>query len=1161
MALIEWRTLRNLRNTFISNMNKFIKLRWQFITSICIAYLIIIFSYWYFLNKQKAYANHIKNYMELSQERFYLIQDWEIEIQKLSKYKIMEKQRDPIVEEQLGEAILTKLRLLEAPNDLYQSATASFPQVKAISMKIISENPNNSTANLENIMKLLADEQTQIIAASNSFAGDIIKRRRELTIKRQSELDNTRIVTAILGIISLVIILIVVIQTMRILGYLRKTSQKERDLNGTLTQTTERLEDVNWVLTSSSKLHNSISSLMTEREIAKTSLAIIANNIQAYAAAYYIRKTDSFEFNLLASQGMEKKDTLENFILGDGILGTITENKTPQVIPVTEIKNSKIQTATIDNLDATAILFPVVYEDVCLALIEVIGPFPKEKIDSILNYLTRTSRSMGSAIHSRQSHRLVEELLAETQRQTEELEAQQEELRITNEELVYKTNLLEASEEELRVQQEELSQANKELNDKAGELEKRNIDLNEAHSIVEMKIVEVEQASKYKSEFMANMSHELRTPLNSILILAKLLQDNKHKNLSDEQIKYASVIHNAGSDLLQLINELLDLAKIESGKVDMNHDTIVSKEFVNNLESLFKELAREKSITFITDVSQGPVQFVTDEYRLEQVMKNFLSNAFKFTDPKGEIKLEIVEESGNLHLSVTDNGKGISEDKQALIFEAFRQEDGSTSRKYGGTGLGLSISKEISSLLGGRITLDSALGKGSKFTLIIPLEEGKQQPKPVQEHKIVELPIREEPIRTIVQERPAAIAEPQINPDANKVILIIEDDVNFAEILKGFATGYGYKVLNAHDGKAGIQMAEDHIPDAIILDVMLPLADGWEVLKTLKANEATKHIPIHMMSAANFSKKDFLENGAIGFMAKPVNEESIAKAFETIKLNVNKELKKILLIEDQEFQSDLIKNAFAEENINVIQAFTIESGLKKLEQESNLDCIILDVKLPDGSGLEMLDKIKANPKYEKLPVIINTAYDLTTEQTEQIMRHTQSMVLKSSKSNNRLIDEVNLFLNKISAPAYNPIKHPEKIESKDNYGASRLEGKTVLIADDDMRNVFALTSSLQQYNMQIEIANNGLEAVNIVNDPEKEVDIVLMDIMMPEMDGYEAIQEIRKNKKFNQLPIIAVTAKAMKGDREKSIELGANDYVSKPIDLDKLVSLMQVWLS
>ncbi len=1137
-------------------------LRWRAMFSIVLATLVIIGSFWYFMGKQKEYTNAMKEYLDLAQEKFYLLQEWEMEIQQISKFNSLEHNVSAYSRERAGNQINEIITKLAHTNILFDSIPHNTAKLKEVSHQILSHSERKSANSLDSISSVLADEQELIMSASNDFSNEVINQRSIKTIQKLDKLNTTRNISIALGVLALIVILFVIYQILNILDYLRRTSLKEKELNEQFLQTNQQMEELNWVLNNSAKVHTIISGNLSEQSIASNALTIVKEVLDSYSGTIYIRKVDSYEMALRSSFGLDEKQLPKNVMIAEGIIGEVAESKTPQIIKVSDLKDIKINTSIIEELPAEVIIFPIIFEEYCIGIIEVFGSFPDEKHDNIVNFLGRASRAIGSAIKSRQDQSLVEDLLAETQHQTEELEAQQEELRITNEELVYKTNLLEASEEELRVQQEELSQANKELNEKASELEKRNEDLKTAQGEVELKIAEVEQASKYKSEFMANMSHELRTPLNSILILAKLLQDNKLQNLTEDQIKYSSVIYNAGSDLLQLINELLDLAKIESGKVDINRETIRTEDFAQNVESLFKEMAGDKNINFQIDITEAPESFVTDEYRLEQVTKNFLSNAFKFTENNGNIELKVHLLQNNLHFTVKDSGIGISKEKQAIIFEAFRQEDGSTSRKYGGTGLGLSISKEIASLLGGRITLESESGVGSKFTLIIPYMASDMEIS----HAVAEPVIREAAKETRKQEgkeKPKAaapLAALKLEP-GEKNILIIEDDINFSEILKSFAEGYGFKANQAYDGETGIQMAKAQIPDAIILDVMLPIADGWEVLRTLKNTEETKHIPIHMMSAASFDKKEFLEDGAIGFMSKPVTESSIASAFENIKLNLNKGVKKILLIEDQEFQSDLIKKAFAEQQINVIQAFTIESGMKKLEQEQNIDCIILDIKLPDGSGLEMLDQIKAKDKFERLPVIINTAYDLTTEQTERIMRHTQSMVLKSSKSNTRLIDEVNLFLNKLTEPSYNPMKNAEKVANKATYGTSNLEGKRVLIADDDMRNVFALTSSLQQYNMQIEIANNGKEAVELVNETGKQIDIVLMDIMMPEMDGYEAIQEIRKDKKNNSLPIIAVTAKAMKGDREKSIELGASDYISKPIDIDKLVSLMQVWLS
>src|SRR5690606_22644201 len=498
-----------------------------------------------------------------------------------------------------------------------------------------------------------------------------------------------------------------------------------------------------------------------------------------------------------------------------------------------------------------------------------------------------------------------------------------------------------------------------------------------------------------------------------------------------------------------------------------------------------------------------PEEFLSDEYRLQQVIKNFLSNAFKFTGSNGRVQLNATLQSNNLWLDVIDSGKGISKEKQDLIFEAFRQEDGSKSRKYGRTGLGLYISKEIASLLGGRIALESGLGVRSKFSLIIPVQRAELSDK--KESRSLAPPpkpiiLPKEDIKVANEEE----KEAQTPVADRKTILIIEDDINFADILKGFAEDYGYEVLLAHDGAKGIELAKKHLPSAIILDVMLPIADGWEVLRILKDTDSTKHIPIHMMSAATFSKKDFLERGAIGFMHKPVTEDTIQSTFENININLSKSVKKILLVEDQELQSDYIKNSFAGHNINVIQTFSLNSAWAKLNEEKNIDCIILDLSLPDGNGLDLIEKIKEDSSLSQIPIIINTAYELPREQYDKILKDARATILKSDKSSDRLIDEVNLFLNKLNTNANQPAAIVPTITQTNN-----LNGKRVLIADDDMRNVFALSTSLQNYDMNIEIANNGKEAVDILKNPNHGVDIVLMDIMMPEMDGYEAIQIIR----------------------------------------------------
>ena len=977
-------------------------------------------------------------------------------------------------------------------------------------------------------------------------------------LNQSSEILKTR--TYFLISLLIVILLFILDRIVKIIKELQRRSTQTERLNEEIKAQQAQIEGTNWALGEAIKLNDEISGLDNINEVTQVGFDSILASVDCYAAALYVRSADTDEFLLKQHIGIDKKSTTpESFREGEGLMGRAVKDQ-QRVVLKQEAEMPLHSSSTLaGNQIKNLLLIPCVQGNETFGLLEVGGDYAENDLPKILDYLSRSARNIAIAIKSGQAHNLVRNLLEETQQQTEELEAQQEELRITNEELIYKTNLLEASEEELRVQQEELQQTNLELEKKAKQLELRNDELDNSRKIVEEKIQEVEQASKYKSEFMANMSHELRTPLNSILILAKLLQDNKPKNLHADQVKYASVIHSAGNDLLELINELLDLAKIEAGKIELNEDSINIQAFNENIEGLFATMADKKEIDFVIDVDASvPSSFVCDEYRLEQVIKNFLSNAFKFTDSKGRIALSITRDGEQLKFAVSDTGKGISPEKQQLIFEAFRQEDGSTSRKYGGTGLGLTISREIAYLLGGNITLNSELDKGSTFTLSIPyIATGTpvvHSSEPILQKQTLPLVEIE---KSSVQPTPDIIAEQH---KAVKTLLIVEDDINFAEILREFAEAYGFEVILAHNGADGVQKAQQVMPHAIILDVMLPISDGWEVLRTLKADPSTKQIPIHMMSAANFNQRDFIDRGAIGFLSKPVSEDALRKTFENIQLSIAEGIQKVLLIEDQEFQSDVIKSAFAEQNIHVIQAFSAASALIKLEEEPNIDCIILDIKLPDANGLDLLDRIHAMPDYTETPIIINTAYDLSAEQIERIQLHTKAMVLKSDKSNSRLIDEVTLFLNKISSDDYSVLSNNLKIPTK-HPQTGGLEGKRVLIADDDMRNVFALTTALQEFNMEIEIANNGLEAVDIATQGSDKIDIILMDIMMPEMDGYEAIQKIRQDRAHANTPIIAVTAKAMKGDREKSIQIGASDYVSKPIDMDKLISLMRVWLS
>jgi CheY-like chemotaxis protein/signal transduction histidine kinase len=825
-----------------------------------------------------------------------------------------------------------------------------------------------------------------------------------------------------------------------------------------------------------------------------------------------------------------------------------------------------------ESLPTCIYLLPVVFEDHTLAVIEL--GLTEKPGESALLFLTTITESIGVGVNSAVARVKLRALFEQTQQQAEELESQQEELRTTNEELVYKSDQLQASEEELRVQQEELRQTNAELEEKAQQLEERNIAINQAREAMSLKAEELEISSKYKSEFLANMSHELRTPLNSILILARILKENRPENLNEDQIKYAGVIHNAGTDLLTLINDILDLSKIESGKIDLSILPLKPIVIKQDMESLFSELAKSKKISFQTILDQNlPQHILTDQSRLEQIVKNLLSNAFKFTPEHGEITMEIgnvksgtkffanqlkTTDENIIAIKVKDSGIGIPADKQKLIFEAFQQADGSTSRKYGGTGLGLSISKELAHILGGEIQVESIHGQGSTFTFFVP-EKNKASEE---EHAEILTEIEPSPVQPIAVD-PLLFTS---NHNGTQKLLIVEDDLAFADVLNDYAIEKGFKPILAHSGDIGLEMAFSELPDAIVLDIMLPIMDGWTILKKLKADPRTKHIPVHMMSAGNEKVGKAKKEGAIGFLKKPVEKEQLDEAFELLsEAHLKYSLNKVLVIEDQELQSAMLTQQLTDKGVEVEQAFTGKEALEILESH-NFDCIILDLKLPDISGFELLDTIKAIPGLAHIPVIINTAMELDQEKMAHIMKYTEAMVLKSNKSNDRLMDEVSLFMNKLKndGPATVSLTSPSVNTSSISKGSSTIEkvlkDKTILITDDDMRNIFALSSALQTYDLKIVIANNGREAIEKLEGSNR-IDLVLMDIMMPEMDGYEAMRAIRTKKEFARLPIIALTAKAMKNDKEKCIEAGANDYISKPVDMDKLLSMLRVWLS
>jgi len=938
--------------------------------------------------------------------------------------------------------------------------------------------------------------------------------------------------------------------------YIQRTFDRQRKIEEAIRLSNLELERVlgenevkNWLLTGTGQLNEKMQGQQTERELAENALAEVCTYVEATTGTFYLYDETDSVLNLCASYAFHNHDQLKKTVkLSEGWLGQAAKDKKAAIVKGKINDKLDLESSLVTSVLMESIIVPFFFDKKLKGVMEI--AFVNEIAEKKRNFILLTANDIGVAVNTAQARTIMHDLYEETQQQAEELTAQQEEMRVTNEELMNKTEMLQASEEELRVQQEELRTINAELEEKASLLEEKNQAIEEARAAINAKVEELEVTGKYKSEFLANMSHELRTPLNSILVLARILKDNKPHNLSEDQIKYATVIFNAGTDLLTLINDILDLSKIESGKLEMQNEYVTVDDILGDMEMLFTEIALGKNITYTCSAKGVPAQIFTDKSRVEQVLKNLLSNAFKFTPENGGISVEAMpgKATDTISFSIKDSGIGISKDKQKIIFEAFQQADGSTSRKYGGTGLGLSISRELAALLGGAISLTSEPGQGSEFTLTIPLEAKNGA-------TVEEAAPRIETFKTAIQSlKPTKSVLKK--KDKEPLVVIVEDDKNFSIVLQDYARDHGYRSVMVHEGTTAVNIIREHKPDAVILDIMLPGKDGWQILKELKALPETAHIPVHLMSAGEAAENKVKREGAISFMKKPIDAEALDKLFTDIMQNGGEGFTQILLVEDHKTQSQALKELMVSNGITVDQAYDGAEALKMLN-ERQYQCVILDLNLPDVSGLDLLDKIKADDRFIPLPVIINTAMELDNTSVSRLMKYADAMVVKTNKSSDRLIDEVNLFLNKVSED------NPVAVHSpKTNVATARkdaIKGKKVLIVDDDMRNIFALSSALESYDMVVEIAVDGEDAIAKLEEIP-DVDIVLMDIMMPKMDGYEATRHIRQQAKWNKLPVIALTAKAMKDDREKCIAAGANDYITKPVDIDRLIALMQLWL-
>ncbi|WP_420963128.1 response regulator [Brucella sp. IR073] len=785
--------------------------------------------------------------------------------------------------------------------------------------------------------------------------------------------------------------------------------------------------------------------------------------------------------------------------------------------------------------------------------------------EQVVTLLERASSAVAVAVRSAVYRSELQNLLEETQRQSEELQAQSEELRVSNEELEEQSRALKESQTRLEQQQVELEQTNTQLEEQAQQLETQRDELERVNASVQLKARELEQASRYKSDFLANMSHELRTPLNSSLILAKLLADNPDGNLSEEQVKYAKTIQSSGNDLLTLINDILDLSKIEAGHVEMRPEVVPLERLAYNLRQVFQPLAEQKKLDLAVEIAQDcPPVIETDPQRLEQVLKNLLSNAIKFTDA-GSVKLSVGPAGdGRLVFTVSDTGIGIAKEQQQNIFEAFHQADSTISRKYGGTGLGLSISRQLVRLLGGTIGLESQPGQGSTFTVTIPASYDPSKVEPRSEPPIppATAPAIVEAEQVHAKPRRAARRlkdDRDALSEAKRVLLVIEDDASFAAIVRDLSREMGFQTLIAGTAEEALGLAKEFMPSAIVLDIGLPDHSGLAVLDRLKNDVQTRHIPIHVVSGADHTETAY-SLGAIGYARKPVDREQLIEMLQKLEGRLSQRVHRVLIVEDDPVQRDAVAKLLGSSDVQTVTASTAAECLDLLKTET-FDCMVLDLTLPDASGYSLLESLSHESAYAFPPVIVYTGRELTADDEQKLRRYSKSIIIKGAKSPERLLDEVSLFLHQVISEL--PAEQQKMIRKARNRDAL-LEGRRILVVEDDVRNVYALTNILEPRGAIVEIARNGQEALDALekaaNERNTPIDLVLMDVMMPVMDGLTATRTIRKNPAWKKLPIITLTAKAMPDDQQRCIEAGANDYMAKPLDVEKLLSLVRVWM-
>ena len=965
-------------------------------------------------------------------------------------------------------------------------------------------------------------------------------------------------------------------------GSVLKGNNEISELSRSFAQMTDRLRTVsdenirkNWLQEGMAGLHNSVRGEQNMAELCHNIVTYIARYLDMHSGAMFV-KDDKNQLQLMGTYAWRKRNQHANsFEIGDGLIGQAALER--EVIEITNVPDGymEIESGLGSAKPAHLIIVPLCYENELKGVFEFarLGPMTDEQ-NLFLDY---SVESIAIAINSAQYRTRVNQLLDTTTQQSEALKEQKEELRSVNEELEKRAGILEESEEELKAQSEELQKSNAELEElseqlmtQKEEIERKNKDIELSSKKVTEKAEELARASKYKSEFLANMSHELRTPLNSLLLLSQMLAENDEGNLTEDQVESAQVIYNGGKELLSLINDILDLSKVEAGKMSVNLDDTPLKEIKGSIETMFNPLAESRNLQFQVCIERGASKSVfTDSQRLMQIVKNFLSNAFKFTE-EGSVQVKIFNETRSgrysedmwIGFAVKDSGIGIPKEKQASIFGSFQQADGSTSRKYGGTGLGLAISREMAELLGGFIELESKDGEGTIFTLFLPANPvcSLSPEKVLAENYVPDVfdqSFGANELEAVSQEPPkndepeVEVSEPVVMEAFDYQLLVIEDDPHFVAILTQLAGKHHFGCLYASTGEQGIALARQHRPSAIILDLGLPDMDGQEVLSHLKSDDATRHIPVHIVSGRDPGSVSSM--GAVGYLMKPVSVTDIDKAFLTLEKAISQDIRDVLILDLDEEQRAQVGSMLEQKGLHVGYASSVADAEKELD-DHRWHCLIMDLELGDIGGLEFLEKMKGKLGPDMPSVVIHTAHPVDKAEHSRLQEFTNAMVMKGDRAFERITDEVSLFLHTVNKDQVDDTPDEPVVGAEKS-----LDGHKILLVDDDLRNTFALSKALQGMGLEVVLADNGKNAISKLEE-EDGIELVLMDIMMPIMDGYEATSTIRQMNEFKELPVIALTAKAMAGDKAKCLEAGANDYMTKPLDMDKLTEMLKVWL-